>query len=251
MGFWVLPGSATSLLHCPPLVFNHQFPCCLKKQERNWLGHTGLYLFLNFCKISSLSFSFFQLQDLQVSFCFWMRQCLVWSLHREYPPPGLYWDPSACSFERKGVSCHGESGFLALSGWRQGSRTPLWPSEVTTSCCWIQYLASPQELNFHLSQSKNLMVLWLPGDQGLLSCSPSMFLKLVSLWGGVGPLFQTIQVLTLPKLHCPGKREPTLTLDRCCSALQGRSVFLLLPLCSLTLYVLLSAALQQIPGESQ
>lgn len=134
-----------------------------------------------------------------------------------------------CSFEGKGVSCHGESGFLALSGWRQGSRTALWPSEMTTSCCWIQYLASPQGWT---SISPRARIWWCcdPGDQDLLSCSPSLFLKLVSLCGGVGPLFQKIQVLTLPKLYCPSKREPTSTLDRCCSALQGRSVFLLLPL---------------------
>lgn len=64
-------------------------------------------------------------------------------------------------------------------------------------------------------------------------------------------MFQKIQVLTLPKLHCPGKRDPTSTLDKFCLALEGRSVFLLLPLWSLTLYMLLSAGLQQIPGESQ
>lgn len=297
---------AQAHLQSPPLVLGYQFPCCFKNQERNWAGHIGLHLFLNFCKTSSLSLSFSQFQDLQVSSCFWMRQCLpeppslicltltflllllgfkasgdiqqylgsitlqavllgeespllfsrasLWSIHREYPSSRVALRCCiflGCSFERKGVSNMENMNFSTASveTGQQSSSVALWGA--ITCCSLIQYLASPQYLDFHLSQCRKLMVLWLPGHQGLLSCSPSLFLKLLFLCGGVRSLFQKIQVLTLPKLHCPGQRDPTLTLDRSCLALQGRSVFLLLPLWSLTLYMLLSAGLQQISGESQ
>lgn len=65
---------AQPLLSCktPPLVFINSLAVSKTRKETG----LSLYPFLNFCKISSLPLSFSQLQDLQISWFFWMRQCL-------------------------------------------------------------------------------------------------------------------------------------------------------------------------------
>lgn len=149
-----------------------------------------------------------------------------------------------CSFDRKGVGYHGEPEFLALSGWRQGSKAPLYPSEPNQLllnsgllCTWT-HLSSWTSI---YPSAGSWWSSWGPGSAFMFSIT--IFEASISLWRSWALVSENTG-LDPSDTPLPWQRDKTLTLDRSCLALQGRSVFLLLPLWSLTLYMLLNAGLQ-------